>query len=500
MSGLVALPLRRGLWAVASFAVLGGCAMQVGDEPVTQTSEAQSICATGAVVQGIDVSSYQGSIDWTSVKAAGMDFAIARISDGSALDSDFATNWTGMKSAGLIRGAYQYFEPGQDPTSQAQIVVSAVGVLDAGDLPVTADMEATGGQSAATIAANLQTWMTAVQAGTGKAPMVYTASGYWNSDVASSAFANNPLWVANWGATCPSMPSGWSSWIFWQTNDTGSVSGISGAVDTDEFNGSLTALQAFAGGMGTVSDGGTSGTYGAKYVSQSWPLASTTMMMTTCQTVAATITLQNVGTLPWDSNTRLATTNPRNRVSEFGDSTWTSDNRAEAVTGTVLPGGMFEFKFDFHAPPTTGTFQEYFGLVEEGVAWFGDPGQDGPPDNDIEANIQVTAGSTNCTVDPGVPDGGMAKADAGAPGSDGGVVATLDAGHPAADSGSSSGAPDAQADAATLSFDDPGHGCGCATVGVDGPSTWAFGVLGAIVASVARRRRGARSGCATLDG
>ncbi len=82
-----------------------------------------------------------------------------------------------MKSGRLVRGAYQFFEPGENPTTQANIVIKAVGKLGAGDLPVTADMEVTGGQSAATIAANLQTWVAAVTAGTGKAPMVYTARG-----------------------------------------------------------------------------------------------------------------------------------------------------------------------------------------------------------------------------------------------------------------------------------------------------------------------------------
>ena len=78
----------------------------------------------------------------------------------------------------------------------------------------------------ATIVANLQTWMTAVKAGTGKQPMVYTAPGWWDGNVGSSAFGSDPLWVANWGAPCPSLPTGWSNWVFWQDSDMGTVSGI----------------------------------------------------------------------------------------------------------------------------------------------------------------------------------------------------------------------------------------------------------------------------------
>src|ERR1019366_5880374 len=157
----------------------------------------------------------------------------------------------------------------------------------------------------------------AVQAGTGKLPMIYTATGYWGPDVGSTAFGSDPLWVANWGVTCPALPTGWSNWVVWQYSDTGSVNGISGAVDLDEFNGTLAQLQSFAGGGSTASDGGTTGTYGAQYVSQSWPLATTALAMTTCQTIAASITFKNTGSKAWDSNTRLATTQPADRASLF---------------------------------------------------------------------------------------------------------------------------------------------------------------------------------------
>lgn len=487
-------PSRTAFLLLAAAATLVGCAMDTRGEPVGHASQAATVCASGSVVQGVDVSVYQGTINWSDVKAAGIDFAIARISDGTDLDSDFSTNWSGMQAAGIVRGAYQYFEPGEDPTDQANIVISAVGKLGSGDLPVTADMETTGSQSAATIAANLQTWAAAVQTGTGKAPMIYTAEGYWNGDVNSTAFGSNPLWVANWGVSCPDLPNGWTAWEFWQDSDSGTVNGISGAVDLDEFNGTLAQLQSFAGGGSTSSDGGTAGYYGATYVSQSWPLASTPMTMTTCQTTAASITLKNSGTKPWDSNTRIGTTQPRDRVSLFADSTWVSDNRAAQVTGTVAPGDTFEFKFDFHAPPTPGSYQEYFGVVEDGVAWFSDPGQGGPPDDDIEANITVTAGPTNCTADEGVPDGGTTAADGGAA-SDGGIAASdagggssgVDAGGTfSVDAGMSPDGGAAVADSAPAS----GHGCSVGrSSGGPGWTLWFTALLAAVVARARNRRK-----------
>ncbi len=197
-----------------------------------------------------------------------------------------------------------------------------------------------------------------------------------------------------------------------------------GQLDAD--TGMVPDFGQYGPGSPVAADGGVAGYYAASYVSQSWPLASSTWSLTACQTVASTITLKNTGTLPWDSNTRIGTSNPRDRKSDFADSTWLSVNRAAAVTGTVPPGGTFEFKFDFHAPPTAGTYTEYFGVVQEGVAWFGDPSQGGPPDNDIEANIAVT-GTGSCTIDPGVPDGAAgASNDGGSKHADSGVGSSGD--------------------------------------------------------------------------
>ena len=131
--------------------------------------------------------------------------------------------------------------------------------------------------------------------------------------------------------------------------------------------------------------------YGAQFVSQSFPLASTTLTMTAGQVIPSYIELKNTGTKTWDSNTHLGTTQPRDRKSVFADGTWLADNRPSGVKGTVAPGGTYKFTFDLAAPSTPGTHDEFFGVVQEGVAWFGDPGQGGPPDNDLEVKITVVA-------------------------------------------------------------------------------------------------------------
>ena len=113
------------------------------------------------------------------------------------------------------------------------------------------------------------------------------------------------------------------------------------------------------------------------------------MTMIAGQTVAANIVLKNIGTKAWDANTKLGTTQPRDRASAFVAPGWESASRAAHVTGTVAPNATFKFAFNFHAPAKAGSYHEFFSLVEEKVAWFGDAGQGGPADNVIEANIEV---------------------------------------------------------------------------------------------------------------
>ena len=128
-------------------------------EALTSSSADLQVCAGASTVRGIDVSDYQGNIDWNQVAAAGYAFGYSQTNDGHSTSTTFARNWSEMKRVGILRGAYQFFEPGEDPSAQAQIVVAAVGKLGPGDLPVMLDLE-----SGSPTSAELSTWMTAVNA------------------------------------------------------------------------------------------------------------------------------------------------------------------------------------------------------------------------------------------------------------------------------------------------------------------------------------------------
>lgn len=246
--------------ALASFLLLptlAGCAPveSTDDENPDSDAEALKVCAKGATVKGIDVSKWQGAIDWKKVKAAGIGFAIVRVGDGDTyVDPRFGENWAGTKANGILRGTYQFFRPGDDPVKAADLFVNQInahGGMKDGDLPPVLDVEVQDGVSDATLRANAVKWLERVEQKLGRRPMIYTSPGFWNGVGASSSFSKYPLWVAHWETQCPTMPNSWSGWKFWQTADDGHVNGISGAVDTNLFNGSLAELKAFAGATDT---------------------------------------------------------------------------------------------------------------------------------------------------------------------------------------------------------------------------------------------------------
>ena len=451
--------------AALSLVALTSCSGGSGyAEPTATSSAAVVVCAKGATVEGVDVSHYQGSIDWKAVKGAGREFGVASVGDGSYQDPTFATNWAGMKAAGMIRGAYQFFEPGEDPVMQADIMIAKVGTLGAGDLPATLDVEVTGGQSGAVITAHIHTWVDKVKAGTGKAPIIYTGKYFWNGNVGSSDFAATPLWIAAYGVTCPDTPVPWTNWLIFQYSDKGVVSGIAGGVDSDRFNGTLAELQAFAD---------TTPSWGAQWVSQSYPAT-----MHVGETAPAFIELKNIGSKSWNAETHLATTVPRDRTSVFAAPKWIGPNRPAGAGGAVAPGSKHKFDFELHAPSKPGVYTEHFGVVEESVAWFSDPGEGGPKDDQIWFKIDVIEAPPS--PDAGSDSGGNAN-DATPPLDD----ASARDGDSLDDGGSADAGPAADRTDSALA-----GGCGCALPGDVRASGASFALAAVGVAlCLARRRR-----------
>ena len=194
---------------------------------------------------GIDVSHYQGHVDWSAVRAAGCAFAFAKATEGAGVtDPFFAANWQGMKAAGLARGAYHFYRPEQDAAQQAAHFLSVVQ-LQPGDLPPVLDIETNDGVSGSALVGGVQTWLDAVEPAAGVTPIIYTDASFWDAHF-NDQFGQYPLWVAHYGPSPSPLPRGWSEWTFWQYSQSLHIGGVAGAADHDYFNGTAEALQALA--------------------------------------------------------------------------------------------------------------------------------------------------------------------------------------------------------------------------------------------------------------
>ena len=233
------------------------CSSESSDRFQTR-EQCLSVCAQGPTLEGIDVSYWQGSINWDQVAADGISFAFIRVSDGTTTyDNKFQYNWSEAKRVGIVRGVYQFFRPNQDPVAQADLLISEIGgAMTPGDLPPVIDVESSGGLSKSTVVNRVAQWVDRIETVLGVSPIIYTSPGLWSSYANSSAFGDYTLWVAHYYVNCPTMPTGWSDWEFHQYTDSGDVDGIGSVyVDRNVFNGTMADLQALTYGDPICGDG-----------------------------------------------------------------------------------------------------------------------------------------------------------------------------------------------------------------------------------------------------
>ncbi|MBL9099707.1 MAG: hypothetical protein JNL82_02050 [Myxococcales bacterium] len=213
-------------------------------------------CAAGATTFGIDVSYYQGDIDWGAVAASGVKFAWTRVSHSTQFqDPKFQQNLAGARAAGIHTGVYQYFEPGEDPVAQAQLLIDLTGELQPGDMPPMIDVESPDPVAPAAYADAIAAWIGHIEAAYGVQPFIYTGYYYWNDNVGSDQFAGYPLWIANYNPGCPLIPDYWPAWVAHQFCACGSIPGIAGDVDSNNFNGDEAVLDGYAVGGAVCGDG-----------------------------------------------------------------------------------------------------------------------------------------------------------------------------------------------------------------------------------------------------
>ena len=200
------------------------------------------------LTEGIDISHWQGTIDWAQVAAAGKKFAFMKASeDIDYVDKTYPANRAAANANGIIIGAYHFAQPDLSP---GDAIAEADHFLDtaqiaSGDLPPVLDLEVSGGLNQGQLQAWVRAYLGRIYERTGVRGVIYTSPAFWVKYAGDSTwFADNGykvLWIAHWTtATAPTVPAdawGGNGWTFWQYTSSGSVSGISGRVDLDRFNG-----------------------------------------------------------------------------------------------------------------------------------------------------------------------------------------------------------------------------------------------------------------------
>jgi GH25 family lysozyme M1 (1,4-beta-N-acetylmuramidase) len=198
-------------------------------------------------LEGIDVSHWQGQINWPMVAATGKKFVIMKATEGTGfVDWMYATNHAGARAAGIATTAYHFASPDATPgeaVAEANHFVDIAQLAD-GDLIPALDLEVTGGLGTTALRNWVASWLAQVTARIGVKPMIYVSPAFWVKYLGDTRYFADAgykiLWIAHWNVSSPTVPAqnwGGYGWTFWQYSNCGSVPGISGCVDLDRYNG-----------------------------------------------------------------------------------------------------------------------------------------------------------------------------------------------------------------------------------------------------------------------
>ncbi|CCV06607.1 Glycoside hydrolase family 25 [Mesorhizobium metallidurans STM 2683] len=203
-------------------------------------------------VHGVDVSRWQGNVNWDKLRAQGANFAYIKATDGGDhLDPMFKTNWRNADAAGLKRGAYHFFYWCRTAGEQADWFIRNVPKVE-GALPPVIDVEWNGDSSCkrrpsrAMVLEKMQVFMDKLERHYGLRPIIYTAPDFYRDNL-RGAFPDYPFWLRA-VAQHPSKVYPGRKWLFWQYSGSGLSHGVRGRIDLNVFRGDERAWRAWAGG------------------------------------------------------------------------------------------------------------------------------------------------------------------------------------------------------------------------------------------------------------
>lgn len=196
----------------------------------------------GFEVHGTDVSKWNGSIDWATVKRADIQFAFIKATEGTdRLDSSFHENWRNAKAQGIAVAPYHFYYFCSSAEAQAQWFIANVP-KSAVQMPPVLDAEWNDASptckvrpSPATVVSELGIFLKRIEAHYGKKPIIYTSVDF-HADNLVGKFNDYPFWLRSTAAH-PSVRYPGRKWLFWQYTGTGIIPGINGISDINVFAG-----------------------------------------------------------------------------------------------------------------------------------------------------------------------------------------------------------------------------------------------------------------------
>lgn len=191
-------------------------------------------------VRGVDVSHYQGEIDWETIRGQEIDFAFLKATEGSGtVDETFADNWKNARAAGLAVGAYHFFSFDSSGETQTANFLKTVPAA-ANAMPPVIDLEyydSEGSQAAETVRRELRVMLDALKTRYGKTPIIYTTQNFWEKYLRDTDFEYT-LWIRSVYSSPSSKLS--PQWSFWQYNSRGVLEGYHGVetkIDLNAYRG-----------------------------------------------------------------------------------------------------------------------------------------------------------------------------------------------------------------------------------------------------------------------
>ncbi len=191
-------------------------------------------------IQGIDVSKWQGNINFTQVKNSGIEIVYMRSSVGNSyVDPFFRQNYTNAKANDLKVGFYHFVmaRNEQQAVSEARFFASVISGLEV-DCALAMDFETLSDLSKAEVNEIAQTFLETIKNLTGKEVIIYSDAYNANNVFDANLASNYSLWIAEYDVQSPNSTN-WNEWIGWQYTDVGKIDGIAGNVDRDYFTNAV---------------------------------------------------------------------------------------------------------------------------------------------------------------------------------------------------------------------------------------------------------------------